>query len=171
MHLYVIYIGGTHSQAMIELHDMRFIVADTIENTYDVLKKSWWGKPESLHLDAWGVLKFVDGHEIHIVDQPTQNNEKKLYFVNLGGYDPQQFTELHSNIFVVASNDIEAKQKAVAQVQHWQAPHRDYLHQVESIITLDSLVAEDKKHYVHLKKSLITQPFEFTCLYTPIGKL
>lgn len=38
--LFVVYIGGSYEGAFIELHDMRFIVSDTIENTYDALKKS-----------------------------------------------------------------------------------------------------------------------------------
>lgn len=169
MNLFVIYIGGKHEQGMIELHDMRFLVANTIEETYDVLRKSWWGKPDSLHLDAWGILNFADGYDIQLSDQPTESTEK-LYFVNLGGYDPQQFTELHENIFVVAQSDVEAKQKAVQQCQHWQVPHRDNLYEVENIVHLNNFIAHDKKVYVHLKKSSTKKPFEFTCLYTPIGK-
>lgn len=37
MNLLVIYIDGKHEQGMIELHDMRFVVANTIEETYDSL--------------------------------------------------------------------------------------------------------------------------------------
>lgn len=170
MNLFVIYIGGKHEKGMIELHDMRFIVANTIEETYEVLRKSWWGTSESLHLDAWGILHFADGYEIQLSDQPADSSTEKLYFVNLGGYDPKQFTELHENMFVVAQNEMDAKQKAVQQVQHWQMPHRDNLYEVENSIHLNDFIAQDKKMYVHLKKSSTNKPFEFTCLYTPIGK-
>jgi hypothetical protein len=44
MKLFVIYIGGTHEKALIELHDMRFVIADKIEDTYPALRNSWWGK-------------------------------------------------------------------------------------------------------------------------------
>ncbi len=57
MNLFMIYIGGTIHGALIELHDMRFVCADKIEDTYSSLKKNWWGSPESLHLDAWGMVK------------------------------------------------------------------------------------------------------------------
>ncbi len=40
MHLFVIYIGGSHNQSLIELHDMRFIIANNIEETYDELRQS-----------------------------------------------------------------------------------------------------------------------------------
>lgn len=43
MKLHIIYIGGIHEKAFVELHDMRFAVAKRIEDTYDYLKSSWWG--------------------------------------------------------------------------------------------------------------------------------
>jgi hypothetical protein len=33
--LFVIYIGGSCKGSLIELHDMRLIISDTIENTYE----------------------------------------------------------------------------------------------------------------------------------------
>lgn len=169
-HLFVIYIGGAHSQSLIELHDMRFVVAHSIEKTYEALRQSWWGIPASLHLDAWGKLNYADGHRIHISDQPPQHTPNKLYFVNLGGYDRHQFTELHKNIFVVAADEIQAKQKAVQQIAQWESPHRDYLHQVDSAIDLNALLTTDDT-YLHLEEDVNSQPFEFTCCYTPIGKM
>lgn len=110
-HLFVIYIGGSHSKALVELHDVRLVVADKIEDTYAALRKSWWGIPESLHLDAWGVLHWADGYSVEIDSHCT--NSHKLYFINLGGYDSEQFTKLHRNVFVVAKNDQEAKIRAL----------------------------------------------------------
>ena len=37
--LFVIYLGGAHEKSLIELHDIRFIAANTIEETYSALKK------------------------------------------------------------------------------------------------------------------------------------
>jgi hypothetical protein len=55
-------------------------------------------------------------------------------FANLGGYDADQFTELHSNVFVVAPDEAGAKKRALATVDHWMKPHRDTLFEVEHII-------------------------------------
>lgn len=169
MKLFVIYIGGSHEKSLVELHDMRFVVANTIEETYDALRQSWWGIPTTLHLDAWGVLEYADGHNIQISKEPSGRQMNKLYFVNLGGYDQQQFTELHKNVFVVASDEVQAKQKAVQQITEWESPHRDYLHQVESILNLNEVLAKEN-HYLHLKEDNHIKSFEFTCRYTPIGK-
>lgn len=170
MHLFVIYIGGSHSQSLIELHDMRFAIANNIEETYDTLRQSWWGTPTSLHLDAWGILNYADGHNVLISDHPPENVTNKLYFVNLGGYDQRQFTELHKNTFVVATDEHQAKQKAVLQIREWESPHRDYLHEVDTVLNLSSLLARQNS-YLHLIETNEKSPFEFTCCYTPIGKL
>lgn len=169
MHLFMIYIGGAHEHSLIELHDIRFIVAKSIEDTYDSLRASWWGTPSSLHLDAWGIVRSVDGHLITLQTSPPHPSEPQLYFVNLGGYDPNEFTELHKNLLVVAASPQEAKLKAVRQVQDWTSPHRDYLFDVEAVVSLNK-VTEPQGYYIHSTPSDHNLPFEFTCNYTPLGK-
>ncbi len=169
MNLFVVYIGGSHTNSLIELHDIRFLVASSIEDTYEALRASWWGIPSSLHIDAWGVLTYADGHNIQISAHKSEDKANKLFFVNLGGYDKKQFTELHKNIFVVASNEFEAKQKALKQVTEWESPHRDYLYELDTILNINSLLKESG-YYLHLTKERAPKPFEFTCSYNPIGK-
>lgn len=166
MYLFVIYIGGGHKNALIELHDMRLIAAERIEDTYEVLRRSWWGEAKTLHLDAWGVLEYADGYKIILKDRPPINNFKKLYFVNLGGYDSKQFTELHRNIFVVAEDEKAAKARALKTVQAWQVPHRDYLFEAEKIIEVNKLISN---LYIHLEESNIIEEFVFTTKYVPIN--
>lgn len=171
MKLFVIYIGGATPTSLIELHDMRFIIAPAIEDTYDILRNTWWGTPQSLHLDAWGELTYADGYDISIQPRGTHQREttqEKLYFVNLGGYDSQQFTELHKNIFVVAKDKATAKIKAKAQVQHWEVPHTDNQFEIENIIAVEEHLAHSQ-YYLKLTQTIHPKPFEFICKYTPIG--
>lgn len=168
MNLFVIYLGGTHSGSLIELHDIRFVAANSLKDTYDYLRSSWWGNPGSLHIDAWGVLTHADGYDIQISKETPPNNPK-LFFINLGGYDPHQFTELHKNIFVVANNKIEAKQKSLAQVAQWQAAHRDNLYEVDALLNINKLF-NIQGYNVHLTPQNQCKKFEFTCCYKPIGK-
>jgi hypothetical protein len=165
--LFVIYIGGSHKRALIELHDIRLIIAEAIEDTYDELKKSWWGDPKSLHLDAWGILHSADGYNIEIVDSKPQNQQAKLYFVNLGGYDSRQFTELHKNIFIVAENDQDAKSRALKHIKNWESPHKDYLFEVDKVLNVSDLLSNKIK----LTPCSMDTAFEFVCKYVPIGKL
>ncbi|WP_419419765.1 DUF1543 domain-containing protein [Legionella sp. D16C41] len=170
MNLFVVYIGGSHPNSLIELHDIRFIVANSIEDTYDTLKKSWWGTPKSLHIDAWGVLSYADGYRIQISQEQAEDNSNKLFFVNLGGYDKKQFTELHKNIFIVAANEFEAKQKALRQISDWELAHRDYLYEIDNLLNLN-LFLKNEGYYLHLHGQAEPKSFEFTCCYNPIGKI
>ena len=157
------YIGGYKENANIELHDMRFVIGQTIEDCYPELIKQWWGDEKMFHLDAWGAVKSADGYAICIKDVPAEHPEK-LYFVNLGGYDPEQFTELHKNVLVVAKDDADAKVKAKSQIKDWTKPHRDQWFDVEKILELTNI----GDHYIHLEKTEFPEPFEFTCDYKVI---
>lgn len=168
--LFVIYIGGAHEHSLIELHDMRFVIAHCIEDTYETLRQSWWGIPESLHVDAWGILDYVDGYHIHVSDTPSVPNDQQLYFVNLGGYDRTQFMELHKNVFVVAQDAHQAKQKAIQQISAWDSPHRDYCHQIDAAINLSHLISTQHSYYFLLNEGHDKKPFNFVCHYTSIGK-
>lgn len=169
MNLFIIYIGGAHPKSFIELHDMRFVVANTVEETYESLRQNWWGSPESLHLDAWGILKHADSHDIHLKNEPQTDMENRLFFVNLGGYDRNEFTELHKNVFVVAPTESKAKVRALKQILDWESHHRDYQFEVEKIVDVESAVAGGN-FYPHLVPSHKEIPFEFTCKYVPIGR-
>lgn len=160
------YIGGSTKTSLLELHDMRFVIATDIEATYSELRKSWWGDPNSLHIDCWGELKSADGYNIHIRDTPSQSSEK-LYFINLGGYDPLQFTELHENTFIVSSRESKAKALALKKVLNWQGRHKDYVHEIEKASCINDLV-QNKSFYIHLEKTDNPTPFSFVCKYTPL---
>jgi hypothetical protein len=170
MKLFVVYIGGAHEKSLIELHDMRFVVGQNIADSYDQLRNGWWGVPDSLHIDAWGALEYADGYDIHLSQDIAANPKEKLYFINLGGYDQNQFTELHKNIFVVAKSESEAKIKGIKQILDWQSYHQDYQYEVENIIDLTNITLA-KNLYIHLKPSKQQKEFKFICKYLPIAAI
>ncbi len=167
MKFYAIYIGGAVKGSNVELHDMRFIIADNITDTYPALKKEWWGIPKSLHLDAWAELNHIDGYDISLKHEKPANEKNKLYFLNLGGYLKHEFSEVHRNIFVVAENEMDAKKKALGQVPEWQQAHKDFLYDVDDMHCLSN-IAKEKGLYLHIKKSKEQKPFDFTCKYVPL---
>jgi hypothetical protein len=168
MKLFMFYVGGDCGNANVELHDVRFSIGATPEDCFDDLRRQWWGEPKSLHLDCWGAVEQADGYDIVLSAEPPLTAQDKLFFVNLGGYDPSEFTELHRNVLIVAADDTAAKAKAKAQINHWQKPHRDRLFEIEK--TLD-LTAAMERHGFHLVLSPATseKPFRFQCDYRPIG--
>lgn len=168
MKLFAIYIGGEFPGANIEVHDIRFVVATAIENTHGALRQQWWGIPRSLHIDCWAEIVHADGYDISLRPEPFEGTEK-LFFVNLGGYEPGEFAERHRNMFVVAQTEVAAKSRALKSVRHWIEPHRDDLYEAENAFCLSEPVGEQRLH-VHLTPAATTSEPVFTCQYIPIRK-
>lgn len=166
MKLFAIYIGGEHERANIELHDMRFVVAPSITDTYDELRRQWWGTPKSLHIDCWAELDQIDGYDVILRPEPFDGPER-LYYVNLGGYAEDEFLEKHKNVFVVADSLPKAKARALKSAAVWREPHRDDLYEAEQAIALSGSVRGQNLH-VHLVPSANRKVLQFTCDYLPI---
>lgn len=168
MNLFVIYVGGKTETSLIEVHDIHFGLGEKIEDTYEQLKEQWWGTPKSLHLDAWGMVESVENYNVRLKTEPSADKVNKLFFINLGGYDPNEFTELHKNFFVIAENASDAKQKALKTVSHWHVPHKDNIYELENCINVNDLLFQ-KGFSIHLEPTNHPAPFTFTCKYVPIG--
>ncbi|MBA2936668.1 DUF1543 domain-containing protein [Sphingomonas sp. CGMCC 1.13654] len=168
MKLFAVYVGGEHAAANIELHDMRFIVAPTLRDTFSELRRQWWGKPGSLHIDCWAEIDQADGYDVSLRPEPFQGSEH-LFFVNLGGYEPGEFTERHKSVFVVAETEAKAKARALKTVTGWSLLHRDNLYEAEQAFALDQVAGSSRLH-LHLTRSQEPRELAFTCDYMPIRK-
>ena len=66
-------------------------------------------------------------------------NQKNLWFVNIGGYDPSSMQEKHEFGLVIASNKLEAKNKAKSK---WligcEKKHQDDIASLEILISCDN---------------------------------
>ena len=168
MKLFAFYVGGETETSNTELHDMRFAVGERMEDCYESLRRQWWGTAKSLHIDCWTEITHSDGYSINLRAEAFSGVEK-LFFANLGGYDPGQFTELHSNVFVVAPDKAGAKKRALGTVDHWTRPHRDTLFEVEHIIGLSEVAAPSGLH-IHLAPTPETRALAFvTGCYIRLG--
>ena len=169
MKLFMFYIGGDCANSNIELHDVRFSIGETAEECRDDLRRQWWGEPKSLHLDCWGEIDQADGYDV-ILTRETQapENGEKLFFLNLGGYDPREFGELHKNILLVAPDAKAATKKALQQIKSWTLPHKDNVFEVEKAIDVTELTSR-YGYRLQLAKAKEERPFQFQCAYIRIG--
>jgi hypothetical protein len=168
MKLFMFYVGGNCGNSNIELHDVRFSMGNAPEDCYDDLRRQWWGDPTSLHLDCWGPVEQADGFDVTLTAGPQSDMAAKLFFVNLGGYNPLEFGELHSNVLIVAPDAQAAKQKALQQVNDWEQPHNDRIFEIEEAVDVTALM----KSYgcvLTLTPAAIHKPFAFQCKYLPIA--
>jgi hypothetical protein len=168
MKLFMFYVGGNFRNSNTELHDVRFSVGETVPDCYQDLRAQWWGDPKSLHLDCWGEVAQADGHDVVLVEEQPAAVENRLFFVNLGGYRPDQFAELHRNVLVVAPSEIAAKARALQMVDGWSTPHKDRLFDVEKMLDIGAAV-ERAGCFVRLRKAAAERQFTFECGYLPIA--
>lgn len=152
--IFAIGLGGRIKDVNIEVHDLQFVVAETFEETFDLLKKNWYG--ESLHLDEYCILDKIGNYEIELLEENTKQTQK-LYFVNMGGYHTGEFGEIHQNDFIVAASLEEAKTESKKLLlQGVENQHIDNIHLVEQ--RLKSV--DDKTYYIALKPSNQTHFFK-----------
>ena len=127
--LFAIYLGGKADRCNIELHDVVFAVGSTIEETYPLLVKKWFGNPNQFHVDAYLDLTYIDGYEIQLSKaKAEEESKKKLYFINLGAYKAYEFTEYHQCGFYIAASAPEAIKRAKEELcLGLQTVHKDDL--------------------------------------------
>ena len=75
--LYLVVLGGRAKKANIELHDVRWVVGSKIEDTYNTLRKDWFGSPKGLHIDSYKKIKYIDGYKINLINFDKDKIEKK----------------------------------------------------------------------------------------------
>ncbi|HEY9042949.1 MAG TPA: DUF1543 domain-containing protein [Rheinheimera sp.] len=154
MQLFLVYIGGTAPGANIELHDVRFVAAEKIEDTYPLLCQQWFGTVKGLHVDSYMQVQHIDGYSVSLHSTP-QHSEQKLFFVNFGGYYPDKIAEQHEFMLCVAANAADAKAKAKQSLlTDADSQHKDDLLELDDCFALEQL----QGLYIHLTPSGQSQP-------------
>jgi len=145
--LYVVMLGGRHPRASIEVHDVLFAQADSLEHTYPQLRATWFGSPKGLHIDSWLEVDGVDGYRIEFSQVAPSPGDMRLFFLNLGGYERQVFGEAHRYLLVVAPDKATAKQLGKQRMgAGWLKPHTDAVIDVDDCLPVDLVAGR----YVHL---------------------
>jgi len=116
--LFIVVLGGRSLKSNIEIHDVKWVIGESIKDTFPELRKQWFGKIKGLHIDSYKRIKYVDGYKIAISKTNKDNSsntikrDASLWFVNLGGYDPKKMYEEHEFSLIVAKKALDAKKKA-----------------------------------------------------------
>ena len=145
--LFVVMLGGKHPRAKIEVHDVVFAIADSLEATYPQLRQGWFGNPAGLHIDAWMRVDGVESWKVELSPLAPLPGSPRLYFINLGGYEANTFGEAHHYLLVVAQDKNQAKSRAKQHMlKHWQQAHTDALLDVDDCLPIDQVSGR----YIHL---------------------
>nr|WP_294916308.1 DUF1543 domain-containing protein [uncultured Neokomagataea sp.] len=147
--LFIFYLGGDAPGANIEVHDVQFAAVERPEEAHPLLIQKWFGTRDSLHLDAYGIVTWADGHTVSIHTTPSTSTDK-LYFINMGGYTPGALCEDHAFTFLVASSAQDAKIRAKKLLLTDRTlQHHDNLMDVDDCVLIEEL----NGCYIHLEPS------------------
>ena len=112
MKLYMILLGSRPKGRFTEQHDVFFGIGNSIKELIPEFK-NFWKNAGSIHIDAWREVTRVENHEVKIVPKGSElKSDNNLFFVNLGGYKPNEFEEYHYKIVTVAKTLAEAQKKS-----------------------------------------------------------
>ena len=154
MQLFLVVLGGRIEGCHIELHDVRFVVGTSIEDTLPQLRQQWFGRRRGLHIDSWLAVRAVAGWRVELRSGPSAGPER-LWFVNRGGYDPSQLAEQHAFGLVVATSAPAAKARARSlPVPGGVQPHTDDLHAIDDCLPISLL----EGCHVHLISDPLVPP-------------
>ena len=113
--LYMLLLGCRPPGRQIEQHDIFFGIGSSIKELIPEMMNFWPEAGDKIHVDAWRAITSVNGYSVTVVprekEQPA-SQKHKLFFINLGGYKPDEFDELHYKVLSVASEKSEAIQAA-----------------------------------------------------------
>ena len=176
--LFLVVLGGRTPQSHVELHDVRWVVGQTIDDTIPELKRQWFGSRKGLHLDSYVEVRCVDGYGIQLhrlrqaeylpanMTSPAGSGARqRLWFVNMGAYDPSALLELHQCGCVVASSAQAAKSQARRHfLKGHSLQHKDDLHALDSVGEVDNCLPIDELQgwTIHLDPSTKLPSCSFT---------
>ena len=62
--LFLVVLGGRTATCHMELHDVRWVVGTSIDDTIPTLKREWFGLQKGLHVDSYKAITHVDGFAV-----------------------------------------------------------------------------------------------------------
>lgn len=142
--LFAFYLGGSHPEANIEMHNMQFALGINIEDCFEQLVSDWYKDSTSVHIDSWAELSIVNGYNIEVVEKQTQKSDDspKLFMVHMGAVLEGFFEEVHHTEIVAAKTESKALVKVRNNIlklyPNWKDIHRDILFDLDDIINLSN---------------------------------
>jgi len=106
-----------------EQHDVFFGIGTKPADLIPDMLQFWPEAKGVLHVDAWREVTRVNGYAVQVIEktaQPGFSDSLKLFFINLGGYKPNEFDEFHYKMLVACDGKgtAVATAKKTAFYQH-----------------------------------------------------
>lgn len=107
--LFMVLVGCKPKGRYTEQHDVFFGIAGSLKNLVPHINTFWPEAQGRFHIDAWREVTQVNGFSVEIEEaKDSPQNNHHLFFINLGGYRPGEFDELHHKMLIVAPDSAKA---------------------------------------------------------------
>ncbi|PTR00097.1 uncharacterized protein DUF1543 [Mucilaginibacter yixingensis] len=162
--LYMVLLGSKAPGRSVEQHDFFFGIGATLAELVPAMREFWSEAGNSLHIDGWREVTHVEGHQVNIIPkaQADPGNTKRLFFINLGGYQTGKLEEQHYTLLTVQEDRKQAikastgtdffKTASIEKVKA-AAAHIDekYGIDVDDIYRIDDLLSPAFKALYHIE--------------------
>lgn len=159
--LFMILLGSKAPKRNVEQHDYFFGIAGSLKELVPAIREFWPEAGNSIHLDGWREVTQVDGHDIRVVlkHEADLSYPKKLFFINLGGYQSGKLEEQHYTVLSVHEQRSDAVQQAKKTIFFktntikGAGSHIDekYGIDVDDIYRIEDILAPASKEKYHLQ--------------------
>jgi hypothetical protein len=161
--LYMLLLGSKAPGRHVEQHDFFFGIAESLKDLVPAIKAFWPDAGDKIHVDAWREVTVVENYAVSIAPRAPNRNAitgKKLFFINLGGYQENRFEEQHYVVMTVkddrASAFKTAKDTLFFKHNHFKgaSSHIDdkYGIDVDDLYEIDDMLSPSQKdlYQIHL---------------------
>jgi hypothetical protein len=126
--LFMLLLGCKPEGRFTEQHDIFFTIGTSLKSLVPGIRDYWREGGGKLHIDAWRKVTRVDSFRVDVIPRSAdvagrsshtalqspapESRSHRLFFINLGGYKPDEFDEFHYKMIVAAADKGEAIRKA-----------------------------------------------------------
>jgi hypothetical protein len=112
--LFMFLLGCKPQGRHTEQHDIFFAIGNSISDLKPDILSFWPEANDKIHIDAWREVTAVGSYSLTVAPKGDviETNINKLFFINLGGYKPGEFDELHYKMLLVADTMADASRLA-----------------------------------------------------------
>ncbi|SEW54292.1 DUF1543 domain-containing protein [Chitinophaga arvensicola] len=100
--LFMLLLGCKPEGRHTEQHDVFFGIGEQLRDLIPDMKAFWPEAKDKLHIDGYREVNIVDGYQVKVVEKKESTGQDvQLFFLNLGGYKPDEMEEFHYKILSV----------------------------------------------------------------------
>jgi len=159
--LFMLLLGSKAPGRHVEQHDFFFGIAHSLKELVPDIKNFWPEAGDKIHVDGWREVNTVENYSVKISLKSAAMNSstKKLFFINLGGYQENKFEEQHYTILTVKDDRAtafkEAKETLFFKHNHFKGAdsHIDdkYGIDVDDLYEIDDILLPGQKEIYRIE--------------------